>query len=364
MTTYRKYSPSEIEAMADSLNQELADGILSVDILEMFKFRGPAGNTWTILPQVGSWYRYQAGKWQPTKAPATSMDGTIEIISIAMLPFSPTENHTPEKDNTPPHQQDLDVRKTLERSTGRVRDAYNNGKINSDGALNLLKDLYVLDPAGLIWSCGMHTGKWYFFHQDDWEFSPAGPKPENFQPPRSAHPKCCSNCGASLNEGKFCSNCGTPAPEPESPYSQAAKDVVVRFTEADISSLPEQIVPDWNPAPGYPKTIGASAPPPQVDAHFKPSERVDPPAAQVTSQHHQWKLRVSQGVGAGQSFALGAHTRLGRTNANEIVLADQQSSRLHAMIQRQEDGYVIADQNSHQAPSGRHDFDWGYLLAC
>jgi len=348
MTPYRKYSLTEIELMAGGLNQELTDGTLSVDILEMFKFRGPAGNTWTILPQDGSWYRYQAGKWQPTKAPATSMDGTIEILSIAMLPFSPAENHTPEQDNTPPPQQDLDVRKTLERATERVRDAYNNGKINSDGALNLLKDLYVLDPAGLIWSCGMHTGKWYFFGQDDWELSPAGPKPENFQVKQSKSPKYCSNCGTPLNAGKFCSECGTPASPPESPDSQAAKDVVVRFTESGVAPLPEQIVPDWTPAPGFPEknATDSSVHSSQTAVVHKQSEIDGTLAEQITNQQSSWKLRVSQGVDVGQIFSLEEYARLGRTNTNEIMLSEQQSSRLHAIIQRQDNSYIITDQNS------------------
>ena len=341
MTTYRKYSPSEIEIMASGLNQELADGILSVDILEMFKFLGPAGDTWTILPQDGSWYRYQAGKWQPTEAPAISMDGMIEILSIAMLPFSPTENHTPEKYNTPPPQQDLDVRKSLEGATRRVRDSYNQGKINSAGAENLLKDLYLLDPAGVIWSYGMHSEEWYFFRQDDWELAVGdGPNPLDFQPGQATSPKFCSKCGTSLKGGKFCSECGSPAPKSEGSYSQAAEEVVVRFTESGVAALPEPVVPDWESAPGFP---GTTAPAAQTAVYPKIAES---PAAQISSQQSEWRLRVSQGVGMGQSFTLGAHARLGRTNTNEIVLAEPQSSRLHALIQQQDNSYVIADQNS------------------
>jgi pSer/pThr/pTyr-binding forkhead associated (FHA) protein len=69
-------------------------------------------------------------------------------------------------------------------------------------------------------------------------------------------------------------------------------------------------------------------------------------AAQSSNQQSQWKLRVSQGVGTGQSFHLGPRTRLGQKKASEIVLADQQSSGLHAVIQRQANNYVITDQNS------------------
>ena len=330
MTIYRKFAPTEIEAIANYLQQQLSDGILPEELLENFKFRGSEGHTWTVSPQTGAWYRYESGNWPPAKKPYTPMDGTIDLLETVTLPLSPLETRQPEENEPAP--PDADIRQMLERATRRVRDSYNQGKINSAGAENLLKDLYLLDPAGLIWSYGMHTDEWYFFRQDDWEISVGdGPNPQNFQPKQSDSPKNCGSCGTPLNGGKFCSECGSPAPQSEGPYTQAAKEVVRRFTESGAVPLPEQIVPDWKPAPGFPGTIAAGA---------------SAAAAQISSQQPQWKLRISHGVGAGQSFALGAYTRLGRTNANEIVLAEQQSSRLHAMIQRQENSYVIADQNS------------------
>jgi ribosomal protein L32 len=331
MTRYRKYTPTEIESMAKSLKQQLSDGLLPEDILEIFKFRGPEGNTWTVLPQTNAWYCYKSGRWQTAKAPEKPLDGTIELLNMVALPIPPIKTDKPEENE--PVKQDPDIRQMLERATKRVRDSYNHGKINSAGAENLLKELYLLDPAGLIWSYGLHTEEWYFFRQDDWEISTdGGPDPLDFHTKQKDSPSVCSNCGTPLLGGKFCSECGTPIPDPESPYSQAAKEVIVRFTESDAASLPEQIVPDWKPAPGFPETIAGSASAPM--------------AAQSSNQQSQWKLRVSQGVGTGQSFHLGARTRLGHKKANEIVLADQQSSGLHAVIQRQANSYVITDQNS------------------
>jgi pSer/pThr/pTyr-binding forkhead associated (FHA) protein len=57
-------------------------------------------------------------------------------------------------------------------------------------------------------------------------------------------------------------------------------------------------------------------------------------------------LRALDGPVAGRRFALGAHTRLGRTGDNDVPLADAQVSRRHALIQRVPGGYVLSDQGS------------------
>lgn len=258
MTIYRKYTPTEIEAMAESLKQQLSDGILPEDLLELFKFRGPEGHTWTVEPRSGAWYWHQSGGWQKTKAPDIPLDGPNDLLGTVALPLDPLETELPEEDE--PVQKDEDLRQMLEGATQRVKESYVNGKISSAGAETLLKDLYLLDPSGLIWSYGFHSQAWYFFRQDDWEMSvEAGPDPQDFQALDSGSPLECSNCGASLNGGKFCSECGTRAPDPGSPYPEAAREVVVRFTESDAASLPEPIVPDWDPAPGLPGTQSAGA---------------------------------------------------------------------------------------------------------
>jgi len=330
MTIYKKYTPNEIEAMADNLKQQLSDGILPEDVLESYKFRGPVGKTWTVIPETGAWYCFQSGSWQPAEAPDTTVDGTVDLLDLVVLPLDPLENDQPEENE--PAQQDADIRQMLERATRRVKESYSKGEINSSGAEILLKDLYLLDPVGVIWSYGYHSEEWYYFRQDEWKISTdGGPNPLDFQT-QSDSPKHCSNCDTLLSGGKFCSECGTPVSAPESSYTQAAQEVVERFTESDVASLPEKIVPDWKPAPGFPGTIASGA--------------VTPEAAKKSSQEPQWKLRITQGVGADQSFALGSQTRLGRKDENEILLADPQSSPLHALIQRQENVYVITDQNS------------------
>ncbi|MCJ7714922.1 MAG: FHA domain-containing protein, partial [Anaerolineales bacterium] len=59
-----------------------------------------------------------------------------------------------------------------------------------------------------------------------------------------------------------------------------------------------------------------------------------------------WKLQISQGDSVGQIFPLRDHTRLGREPDYEIVLEDEQISRFHAVIKKQEDSLIITDQNS------------------
>jgi formylglycine-generating enzyme required for sulfatase activity len=257
MTIYRKYTPTEIEGMAENLKEQGSDGILAEGTLESFKFRGTEGNTWTVLPETGEWYCWKSGSWQPVQAPESALDGSVELLDLVTLPITQLEE---DKSGDPePAQPEADIRQMIERATGRIREAYTSGRINSAGAENLLKDLYLLDPGGLIWSLGMHSGEWYFFRRDDWERADdEGPNPLDFQIESDA-PQNCSHCGTPLKGGKFCSECGTPAPGLESRYTEAAREVVEGFTESDAAPLPEPIVPDWKPAPGFPGPSGVDA---------------------------------------------------------------------------------------------------------
>jgi len=193
MTIYRKYAPTEIETIANDLLQQLSDGILPPEVLENFKFRGSDGNTWTVLPQTGDWYCSESGDWQPAQTPNTPLDGLIDLLDMVVLPLSPLKIRKPEEDQQA--EQDTDIRQMLERATRRVKESYTHGRINSAGAEILLKDLYLLDPTGVIWSFGLHTEEWYFFRQGDWELSAdGGPNPLNFQPGQADSPKFCSEC--------------------------------------------------------------------------------------------------------------------------------------------------------------------------
>lgn len=273
MTIYTKFTPTEIEAIARNLQNQLSNGTLTTDILEKFKFRGPDGNTWTVSPQTGTWYCFKSDNWQPTRILDTSLDGPVDVFEMITLPLSPLDTDKP-GGNKPP-QPDSDIRQMIEHATRRISDSYHKGKINSAEAENLLKDLYLLDPSGLIWSCGMHSGEWYFFRQADWEAATGdGPNPLDFQPKQQVSPKSCENCGAPLKGKKICSKCGSPAPAPESPYSEAAKQVVLRFTESGAAAIPEQVVPNWIPAPGFPQinTDYSEKPTQQKTGHNKNTE--------------------------------------------------------------------------------------------
>ena len=144
--------------------------------------------------------------------------------------------------------------------------------------------------------------------------------------------------------------------------------------ESGAAALPEQIVPDWKPAPGFPGATAAdvSAPAAQTAVYHK-SSQIAKSLAQIDTSSLMEASDFTRGRCGPILHAWSTYTP-GPNNENEIVLADQQSSRLHAVIQRQENSYVITDQNStngticqrrsntipHQAPSGRHHFDRGY----
>lgn len=103
-----------------------------------------------------------------------------------------------------------------------------------------------------------------------------------------------------------------PAPPPPTPYQPAPAPYAVPY--------------------GAPQPAPAAAPYPVA------------PAATVIQSG--WRLTVAQGPDAGASYALGVQARVGRSSENEIQISDPQASRYHALIQRQQDGYVVIDQGS------------------
>jgi hypothetical protein len=112
------------------------------------------------------------------------------------------------------------------------------------------------------------------------------------------------------------------------------------------------------PMPYPPAPMPYAAPPvqqpymPPAPAPYTPAPPPPPtapvyaaaPAATVIQSGR--RLTIVKGVDAGQSFALGAQARLGRSPDNEIRLNDSQASRYHALIQYQQSNYVIIDQGS------------------
>ena len=59
-----------------------------------------------------------------------------------------------------------------------------------------------------------------------------------------------------------------------------------------------------------------------------------------------WELWARSGPERGRRFALGSQARIGRNPDNEITLAYGDVSRLHAIVERRNDGYWITDRQS------------------
>lgn len=104
--------------------------------------------------------------------------------------------------------------------------------------------------------------------------------------------------------------------------------------------------PPASPYPQYPPQPAPYVPPPAPYAAPQFPPPPPPGSANATMVQSGWRLTVTQGPDAGQSYALGIQCRVGRGADNEIRLSDPQASRQHALIQRQRDGYVITDQGS------------------
>jgi len=79
-------------------------------------------------------------------------------------------------------------------------------------------------------------------------------------------------------------------------------------------------------------------------------------------------LIVQQGPNAGRSFHLGARTRIGRGQANDIVIGDASVSRDHAVIRMEDGRFVFTDRGSRNrsyviTENGKHEVTGRHTLA-
>ena len=124
-----------------------------------------------------------------------------------------------------------------------------------------------------------------------------------------------------------------PVPYPPAPYAAPLAPMPYAPQAAPYAAPPA-------PMPYAPQAAPYPAPPP-------PPPTVSYPAAPAaTVIQGGWRLTVVQGADAGQSYALGVQARLGRNPDSEVRLNDPQASRYHALIQRQQNAYLIIDQGS------------------
>ena len=78
-----------------------------------------------------------------------------------------------------------------------------------------------------------------------------------------------------------------------------------------------------------------------------PTERVNVDPQQLGEEVRLGVLTILKGDKAGYTFNLDREkTRIGRSEENDLVLADRRASRFHAEIDRRSEGYVIRDLGS------------------
>ena len=99
------------------------------------------------------------------------------------------------------------------------------------------------------------------------------------------------------------------------------------------------------PRPVYTGYAAAYSPPPPPSPPY-PKPLVTPPPQDMTIIQTGGRVVIRSGPDHGKSYALGVQTRLGRNQDNDIFLTDGQVSRYHALIQWQNEGYVLSDLGS------------------
>lgn len=127
------------------------------------------------------------------------------------------------------------------------------------------------------------------------------------------------------------------------PFLWGVAAFLFSFVALLVLLLLPTVQPTWpvygGPAAAYP------TPPPPYPTPFHQPHPIPPPQG-MTMIQTGGRVVIRSGPDQGKSFALGVQTRLGRNHDNDICLSDGQASRYHALMQRQNEGYILSDLGS------------------
>lgn len=246
MTELSRYRPSDVTAIATSLQRDIEDGAFDAQALTerlaIFKFRDKVGAYWTVEPRTSTWHTFAQGAWSPAPAPKSLLEGPAYQAVKPVPDWEPAIAKSAEP-------QEKGASRLLLESVAEVRQAYDRGLITSSAAETLASLFYLVDLSARLWTAGVHSGRWYYFEGGKWNQASSQPDPSQIST-HSYSPRICQSCNTPAPEGDFCGNCGSPLP----PNSEAVLQVQAWLAELVSSGrlIPEPIAEPFNPPPDFP----------------------------------------------------------------------------------------------------------------
>jgi len=256
MTDLRRFSITEVEAMAYAISVDLDDFTAALDQLETslhaFKFRGTV-SYWTIGPRSRQWYRYTQVGWQPGIPPANLLLERPEELKGWIVT---TLRREPLAQSVRPDLQVSSSTAFLLAMVQETRQAYDRGEISSTSAESSITGFYLLERHGHFWMPGVRSGSWYLFDPGRWNLALNAPSTDTLLDLEPTNVQSCPTCGANLGEGdKFCRQCGHTAPVGKGEVPDQVSQAVAEFIQEGIDVLPEPVTEAWSPPAGFPELI-------------------------------------------------------------------------------------------------------------
>jgi ribosomal protein L32 len=338
----RWYSKPAIGAAASALMGRAQAGVLSqLDLAQAmlaFCFRDEQGIYWFLTAPSGQWYRLGSTDWEPANEVPEMLEGPEGLPTELDLPAKEQETTATPPSASPP--------KALNAAVAVIRAAYAQGQANNLETRALLAQRILIDRQGRVWTVGAQSGQWYVFEQGDWTRAVAPPEPGTLAR-LQAPPEYCPSCGQPVQGTGICPHCGAAVPPMLEGVADEAYAPILDFLTRHSDSLPEAVTAPWVPPPAYPNVeiplVSRLFPLVAPEAMPPPAPEPEPPAPTTRAR---WFLQVITGTTADQQIELSDRLRIGRAPDNDLHLANAGVSRYHAVIERDGDGYTIADLGS------------------
>jgi hypothetical protein len=260
MISLRRYIRIEVESHLTDLQGRIGQGSLDVaevsNLFETQYFRDAEGDFWRIDFDRLAWQRHSNGELEDGEEPP-------EVVETHS-PLTPWfEKDTKDLDEMlevvfqDPKFDSLNPAQLLERLVEGVSSAYARGEVASTDAEEFLREQYLLDLDGSVWTIGVRSGKWYVLDAGLWSVAGTDPDPNSFLdlPPLVF---ACDMCGHETEEIGICSACGEGIiPSLEEGLNEGYF-AAVDATLVGVDSVPERVAQEWNPPSGRPRRAPAA----------------------------------------------------------------------------------------------------------
>ncbi len=225
MTDLRKYQSESVQAMAGSIQSELAAGVPTLeqlsDTLSEFILRDDQGVYWSLAPRSQQWYRHGPGGWTAAVSPPSTFEGPSTLAVWAPKVEKVDGAVKTEVDG----KTAANAHAFMENMIADIFGSYERGLITSITASALVSEVFLMDKENRFWTVGFRSKGWYFFEAEKWHKAESPPALDTLVDTKSA----------------------------ENPEEH--DQTIINFLVAMAGNPPEPIAEQWDPPDHFPEPV-------------------------------------------------------------------------------------------------------------